>query len=595
MVVQVRTIQPLQNTELQQDTDVELTKLASIADSHAFEIWGVNVARGEPFPVADAAGNVQAYVFPYAFGVEVFPADLSLVSFEKGQDERFGAIYVAAKPTRYPVLRVMHRLHPLFNRGEEARRIAQALLDASGVSITRIYWVGMEQEYFEITSEDQSLLLDVNTLRQIDRKTAFDPSISAIMQIDQEETHEILTSPTLMTIEADARALSSELKLIPLAECVPAVNWTWWCVPTAWTMATCYYDNFVKGIGGHTGYGRLVGYWFDHPKSGHNVPDFIDQIIDPATGTWRTGFNGYSDFIQKTYGYSFKTRDVKANAGNDWAWGDITAEIDAGRPFVWGGITPQGEERHGTCAFGYRETANGKFVVLHTTWGDTPQAQRDEWLYTLGDGLTAITPGGGTVGQNLVLGSPDGGETALTNVATPIHWFIWGDQIKIAEISVSTDGGNTWAIVDSSAPCVPGWNTFDWKPNIASDRTRVRVKGNDINGTYIAGDGSHNNVRVLPGPRPVTLKTTLLKTKTDAKGAFSAPHGLERYTPDGYAIRAVSVAVQHKNGNWHTLELSHDIDNRFWWNQNVVAGVIASPHFFERPVQIVVSAEFIAG
>lgn len=61
------------------------------------------------------------------------------------------------------------------------------------------------------------------------------------------------------------------------------------------------------------------------------------------------------------------------------------------------------------------------------------------------------------------------------------------------------------------------------------------------------------------------------------------------------AVRTMGrVSVQHKNGNWHTLKRSHDIDNRFWWN-NVVAGVIASPDFYEQPVQIVIFAEAIAG
>ena len=83
------------------------------------------------------------------------------------------------------------------------------------------------------------------------------------------------------------------------------------------------------------------------------------------------------------------------------------------------------------------------------------------------------------------------------------------------------------------------------------------------------------------------------KTATDGNGYFSAPHGLERYTLDGYAIRAISVAAQHKNGNWHTLELSHDVDNRFWWNKDVVGGIIASPNFSSQPVQIVVFAESV--
>ncbi len=111
----------------------------------------------------------------------------------------------------------------------------------------------------------------------------------------------------------------------------------------------------------------------------------------------------------------------------------------------------------------------------------------------------------------------------------------------------------------------------------------------------MAGDGSQTNIKVQPGPRPVTLKTFLVKAQTDETGSFSAPHGLEHYTPDGFSIRAISVAVQHANGNWHTLELSHNVDNRFWWNQNIVAGVMASSSFFLRPVQIVIFAEAVVG
>ena len=91
------------------------------------------------------------------------------------------------------------------------------------------------------------------------------------------------------------------------------------------------------------------------------------------------------------------------------------------------------------------------------------------------------------------------------------------------------------------------------------------------------------------------MKTILIETKTDEKGFFSAPHGLERYTPDGYTIRAILVAVQHKNGNWHTLEFSNNVDNRFWWNKDVVAGIIASPNFFMHPVRVLVFAEAVVG
>ncbi len=578
---------------------VDLDTLAAVADAHAFEVWGEEVARGEPFPVTDAAGDMRAYVFPYARGTRTFPGNALLSDRQPDLPESFGAIYVAVRRMKHPVLRVVNSLHPLFVRGEQAQMIGRSVLGAADASITRIYWLGLDQEYFEISGAGRHLLLDIRTLKQLEPETTLRPGIAAGEEDKEHVALEEPPSPRLAAFEPGGARLGPTLKLIPLAECLPVVDWTYWCVPTAWTMAVCYYDNYVKNTGGLLGYGRLVGHWFEHlelnngPAHYTNVPEYIDQAIDPNSGpppTWRAGFSGFADFIKKTYGYSFSSRDVSASAANDWAWADITAEIDAGRPFVWG------VPNHATCAFGYRITSDGsKRVVINSTWGNTAQQQQEEWLYTQGTGLTAITPGGAVAGQDLVLWSPDGGETVLTNVATTICWHVWGDQIRTAEVSVSSDGGSTWKAICQAAPCTPGWNYCDWTPETVSDRARVRVRGHDAVGTYIAGDGSQNNVKILPGPRPVTLKTILVKAETNESGSFSAPHGLERYTPDGYAIRAISVAVQHKNGNWHTLEYSHDIDNRFWWTKDVVAGVIASPNFFKQPVQIIVSAEFVVG
>lgn len=79
------------------------------------------------------------------------------------------------------------------------------------------------------------------------------------------------------------------------------------------------------------------------------------------------------------------------------------------------------------------------------------------------------------------------------------------------------------------------------------------------------------------------FSTYYLSTKTDNKGYFSVKHGLSSY----YKIYGMNVAVQHKNGNWHTLEFSHTIDNRFWWNGIYVQGYMASPNFYNRPVYII--------
>jgi len=80
----------------------------------------------------------------------------------------------------------------------------------------------------------------------------------------------------------------------------------------------------------------------------------------------------------------------------------------------------------------------------------------------------------------------------------------------------------------------------------------------------------------------VPLRTFALRSTTNADGFFSAPHGLP-----GNKIEGVVVSVQHINGNWHTLEFSNQVDNRFWFNNSVVEGIINSSNFAKRPVKII--------
>ncbi len=121
---------------------VDLKTIAAIADAHAFEVWGREIAQGEPFPVVDATDNVFAYVIPYALGTRTFPADVALAIHQPDQSARFGSIYVAARRTAHPILRVVHALHPLFVRGEEAQKLGRAML-AADVRLNRVYRMTM--------------------------------------------------------------------------------------------------------------------------------------------------------------------------------------------------------------------------------------------------------------------------------------------------------------------------------------------------------------------------------------------------------------------------------------------------------------------
>jgi hypothetical protein len=87
------------------------------------------------------------------------------------------------------------------------------------------------------------------------------------------------------------------------------------------------------------------------------------------------------------------------------------------------------------------------------------------------------------------------------------------------------------------------------------------------------------------GAYKVNFSHYYLWAYTNGDGYFSVPHEL----PQGHNIYGLQVAVQHTNGNWHTLEFSHAVDNRFWWNGTHVQGIINSPAFRNRYVHIVLT------
>jgi len=62
---------PIANLDV--ENAVSMATLENVADAHAFELWGEDIARGQSFPVADATGDVFAYVFPYIRGSTHFP------------------------------------------------------------------------------------------------------------------------------------------------------------------------------------------------------------------------------------------------------------------------------------------------------------------------------------------------------------------------------------------------------------------------------------------------------------------------------------------------------------------------------------------
>lgn len=488
-----------------------LELLWRVADQHAHEVWGERIARGPAIPLHDARGQLHAYLFSYARHGGSHPempelaelADATGDTSDNGRaDVRFaegyGSVTVSTHRDAPPVLRASNYLHPLFASAQRARQEAARFLDRPPAELqpARAFFLGLHAEYLEFCCDDQSVVVNLTSFapRRLEEfKMAFGDA-----RPPSPEEVELSRSRWDMALRFEPPVIHAprlhEAGTMPYWELIPIINWTWWCVPTAFAMVLGYWDNYVKGVGVNTGYGRLVKYWYDHPKFKNNVPEFMDQLIDPATGTWRTGFTGLGDFVNKTYGYPFTKDDVAANQSNDWAWAEIKAEIDAGRPLVW--ATGHYGSPHATTAFGYATRSAGKFVKLLTTWGHTAAAQRDEVVHTACTGIGRVVPHGGDPAEHVVLEGPRGGETVIVGMPTPITWFVWGQRIKSIDLFASYDGGLSWSATAKGLPAAPGSGSGLWTPQKPTTNARVRLEGRDSSGGLVAADGSRNNFKV---------------------------------------------------------------------------------------------------
>jgi hypothetical protein len=484
---------------------IPISILEQIADRHAHCVWGSEIARGQPIPITDADGNLQAYVFPYVRDSRHFPDyeevfdAVRRASALRGEAEeegaptpesirayvsralgRFGSIYVSATSQNPPILRVDHFLHPYFLAGEQAQEEARRRFGRPEVQLERFYSFNPCEEVLEFTCEGEVLLLDIHTLepREPDQVLVREDVPAA----DQEPEEAIRASwETLerlppLGIEPDDTASLHSVKHLANLALVPPLLWTLNCATTSKAMVLGYWDRYVKGSGTILGFGRLIDYWYEHPSNGVNVPNLLDEVhAANQIDVW------------KVNNYTCEWTEIVANANNDWAWKEFTGEIDAGRPACWS------ISGHTMAGVGYRVEPWGRWAIVYSTWS----TNLSEFPYTQCVGVARIIPKGGSSGDHLILLAPYGGESCATSVPAEIQWYVYGNKIGKTHLHFSQDAGANWTNLASDLPTHTGWNTYLWLPGGSTSKGRVRVQG--YAGTqYVAGDGSPGNFTTQP-------------------------------------------------------------------------------------------------
>jgi hypothetical protein len=568
-------------------TSLPVEVATQVATRHARDIWVERrIAPGEPILAADIRGEPFAYLLPFRLNAESYPSPeviLDIVASLKAQfgllatdgpehlsEEYYAALqealgsmsYILVSATRanYPVLLVQNCLPPYYLFQDSARRRAIRHLDSRTVDLIGFFMTAPQHEYFGFSAGRSRVFIHARTLEAITpEQFASLPTygVPPELALDRDRAWlEVLrgerlgnalprNDPAQSTIQPDAvgplstpATGSLQLKWIDDYTMIPIVDWTYWCVPTAFTMATCFYDHYFKA-NKILGYGRIVDFWYEN-GTGHNVPNFIDELIDPTRSppSWRTG--GLMGVLNSPgwNGYGFSLKNTDGHAANDWAWAGLVSELNANRPVVWGNEPTNNTTGHAMTAFGYRVVGAQRFVIVYNTWGTTPQQQYAEYNYNQwikggasgGTGFAQILPGGATGSDDGFLLSPRGGEVVFG--PSQIQWQVTGEAIKSTELYDSIDAGKTWVYRGSFWILGPGIYDQAWTPPAVTPKGRVRIRCLDASGNLVAGDGSVRNVyfQALPDLEPVAgtsgycqIKAGQLAVVVANRGPVDAP------------------------------------------------------------------------
>lgn len=313
---------------------------------------------------------------------------------------------------------------------------------------------------------------------------------------------------------------------------LPCYGWTCGCSPTAASMAVGYWDHYgLDGVsrGKYVQWGRINDYYIDEtnleslPSAVGGGPyDWLYSSILPSRPRVlydlairmqtdsRDGSTYYSDIpvgledVLEDKGYaSAGGKHVDGTSLNDYAWDALTEAIDSNAPVVWSASGM--DSGHSVCAWGYTDDQE---VILYSTWGPL----REDWYYRYYCGdpddpviITAVDPvkpsDNGTTTDDVLLLSPNGGQTWNPGGTYDILWQQFGPGIGSVSLEESPDGGKTWISITADATSVEGVNAYAWtvpSGHATTSRARVRIRGY---GSSIlrASDGSRLNFTIGPG------------------------------------------------------------------------------------------------
>ena len=394
---------PSANSDIKDKVEMEIVNQTALL--HSIILWG-RVSKGPAIPLFDLKGNILAYEISFSIKHAVFPSYERIMqsvkrgrelieegyvwgnneSINRGRMLQWGVydyrtIVISARYDIYPIIEHSTGLSRFYTIGDLAKEKAGYTLGTTAVRLTKIYYAGHLDKWFEFTANDgRRILIDAFSLE------AHLPEKILTEQPKQIQGKEFILRNNKEAWEKVKSGIPIINDVIGAGRIVgvPFYDWSYGCSPTASAMILGFYDE--------RGYDRLIDYYFTRwdpveVEWDYNVPN-VQEELATAMNTSPDGWTYTSDIApgikyvtNNINGYRFES--ICSSKGDYWInnfhWDLIKREINAGRPFHWSVHDYYSYEHrdyidHSVAAVGY---TSDYYVIVHTTW-DT---QEHYWYY----------------------------------------------------------------------------------------------------------------------------------------------------------------------------------------------------------------------
>ncbi len=498
---------------------VPMEKLREIADKNAASLWG-DVHPTEAIPYYSVDDEIVAYAFNYAID-KSFPDKQSLIdeceskADDKDKYARWGVdeyahLIMSNSYDRIVTIRHIKALSDEFAYGAQIRQMAVDELQTNAVNLDKIYYLSPMLKYYKYIGNGNVVYVRIFPPMQTLSQSEFQKEVADNYNLDEIIPKGSRSSWDTYLSGTPLRDGTRAPVYIPHeSECVPFLDWSFGCSPTAGAMLLDYWDNYSYYSA--SDYGNLTQYHYQRWDHGQGETDYnvtnaqywccIHMDTDSLTGS--TGIYdigpGLVDAANCTGcgSYSFsQTTTFYSTGSNPTKWAEQVDEIDNGRPWHCG--IPD----HSMTAIGYEISAGDSFMIVHNTW----HPPNDWWNYTNNYRITEAFPGG-QYGCAVILEKPEGdpgynhngdGEDLYAGNVYEITWDYDSFPNDYAKLYYSNTGGKgTWYTITSSTD---NDGVYDWviPSGLSSTQGRIKVEIWDGSGKA-AADGSWGNFKFHSG------------------------------------------------------------------------------------------------